>query len=143
MHGLWSWVPPAVQSGIVRLLRAKVKPGGAVHVSYNALPAWGGALGMQRVMRDCGRRLGSRSDRQAEEGLKLVQELQKADALQIIRLPWVNSLVERMATLPVQYLAHEYMNDAWTPCFHCRRYVGIRRGQAGMGRLGQPGRELP
>ena len=33
---------------------AKVKPGGAVHVSYNALPAWGGALGMQRVMRDCG-----------------------------------------------------------------------------------------
>ena len=57
MHGLWSWVPPAVQAGIVRLLRAKVKPGGAVHVSYNALPAWGGALGMQRVVRDCGRRL--------------------------------------------------------------------------------------
>jgi SAM-dependent methyltransferase len=118
MHGLWSWVPPAVQAGVVRLLRAKVKPGGAVHVSYNALPAWGGALGMQRVMRDCGRRLAARSDRQAEEGLKLVQELQKADALQIIRLPWVNSLVERLATLPAPYLAHEYMNDSWAPCFH-------------------------
>jgi SAM-dependent methyltransferase len=118
MHGLWSWVPPAVQAGVVRLLRAKVKPGGAVHVSYNALPAWGGALGMQRVMRDCGRRLATRSDRQAEEGLKLVQELQKADALQIIRLPWVNSLVERLATLPAPYLAHEYMNDSWAPCFH-------------------------
>ena len=90
MHGVWSWVPPAVQSGIVRLLRAKVKPGGAVHVSYNALPAWGGALGMQRVMRECGRRLGSRSDRQAEEGLKLVKELHAADALQLIRSPWVN-----------------------------------------------------
>ena len=89
-----------------------------MHVSYNALPAWGGALGMQRVMRDCGRRLATRSDRQAEEGLKLVQELQKADALQIIRLPWVNSLVERLATLPAPYLAHEYMNDAWAPCFH-------------------------
>ena len=37
---------------------AKVKPGGAVHVSYNALPAWGAALGMQRMLRDCGRRLG-------------------------------------------------------------------------------------
>ena len=83
MHGLWSWVPPAVQAGIVRLLRAKVRPGGAVHVSYNALPAWGGALGMQRLMRECGRRLGTRSDRQAEEGLKLVQELQEADALQL------------------------------------------------------------
>ena len=91
MHGVWSWVPPAVQAGIVRLLRAKVKPGGAVHVSYNALPAWGGALGMQRVMRECGRRLGTRSDRQAEEGLKLVQELQAADALQLISARrWVN-----------------------------------------------------
>jgi hypothetical protein len=47
-----------------------------------------------------------------------VQELQKADALQIIRLPWVNSLVERLATLPAPYLAHEYMNDSWAPCFH-------------------------
>jgi SAM-dependent methyltransferase len=45
LHGVWSWVPPIVQSGIVRLLRSKVKPGGAVHVSYNALPAWGAALG--------------------------------------------------------------------------------------------------
>jgi SAM-dependent methyltransferase len=118
MHGLWSWVPPAVQSGIVRLLRAKVKPGGAVHVSYNALPAWGGALGMQRVLRDCGRRLAGRSDRQAEEGLKLVRALREADALQIVRLPWVHALVERMATLPAPYLAHEYMNEYWAPCFH-------------------------
>src|SRR6185436_4121064 len=94
------------------------KPGGAVHVSYNALPAWGGALGMQRVLRDCGRRIASRSDRQAEEGLKLVQALREAEALQIVRLPWVNALVERMGTLPTQYLAHEYINDAWQPCFH-------------------------
>ena len=96
MHGVWSWVPPAVQAGIVRLLRAKVKPGGAVHVSYNSLPAWGSALGMQRVVRECGRRLGTRSDRQAEEGLKLVQELRAADALQLKRSPLAMSLIERM-----------------------------------------------
>ena len=87
MHGVWSWVPSAVQAGIVRLLRDKVKPGGAVHVSYNALPAWGGALGMQRLLREGGRRLAARSDRQAEEGLKLVKELQAADALQLKRSP--------------------------------------------------------
>ena len=118
LHGVWSWVPPIVQSGIVRLLRSKVKPGGAVHVSYNALPAWGAALGMQRVLRECGLRLGSRSDRQAEAGLKLVKELHAANALQLTRSPWVSALIERMGTLPLQYLAHEYMNDSWTPCFH-------------------------
>jgi SAM-dependent methyltransferase len=118
MHGVWSWVPPAVQSGIVRLLRAKVKPGGAVHVSYNSLPAWGSALGMQRMVRECGRRLGTRSDRQAEEGLKLVKELQAADALQLKRSPMAMSLIDRISILPAAYLAHEYMNDSFAPCFH-------------------------
>ena len=118
MHGVWSWVSPAVRSGIVRLLRNKVKPGGAVHVSYNALPAWGAALGMQRVMRECGLRLGSRSDRQAEQGVKIVAALHAAGALQLVRSPWVSALIERLGALPSQYLAHEYMNDAWAPCFH-------------------------
>ena len=72
LHGVWSWVPPAVQAGIVRLLRDKVRPGGAVHVSYNAMPAWGSALGM--AARCCGRSGGSgpaRSDRQAEDGFEV------------------------------------------------------------------------
>jgi SAM-dependent methyltransferase len=118
MHGLWSWVPPAVQAGIVRLLRGKVTPGGVVHVSYNALPAWGPALGMQHMLRECGMRLSSRSDHQAEEGLKVVKALWDADAVQLIRSPWLNSLISHLDSLPPQYLAHEYMNDAWAPCFH-------------------------
>ena len=118
MHGVWSWVPRPVRAGIVRLLRAKVKPGGAVHVSYNALPAWGGALGMQRVLRDCGRRLAWRSDRQAEEGLKLVRELQATEAVQITRSFLASMLIERMGRRPASYLSHEYMNDSWEPCFH-------------------------
>lgn len=118
LHGLWSWVPQPVRAGVVRLLSARVKPGGAVHVSYNALPAWGPALGMQRVLRDSGRRLASRSDRQAVEGLKLVQELHAAGAWQLKRSQWITQLVERLEKLPTQYLAHEYMNDAWEPCFH-------------------------
>lgn len=118
MHGLWSWVPPQVRAGVVRLLKARVKPGGAVHVSYNALPAWGAALGMQRLLRDAGRRLASRSDRQATEGLKLVQELRANGAWHLTRSPWIASLIERLEKLPTQYLAHEYMNDAWEPCFH-------------------------
>ena len=118
MHGLWSWVPKAVQAGVVRLLQTKVKPGGVVHVSYNALPAWGPALGMQRLLREGGRRMATRSDRQASEGLKLVQELQAAEAYQLVRSTWLKSVIERTATLPEHYLAHEYMNEYWAPCFH-------------------------
>lgn len=118
-HGLWSWVPRAVQDGVVRLLGQKVKPGGVVHTSYNALPSWGPALGMQRLMREGGRRLrAGRSDQQVVEGLKLVQELRAVDAYQLARSIWLKNLIERTEKLPVHYLAHEYMNESWAPCFH-------------------------
>jgi SAM-dependent methyltransferase len=118
MHGVWSWVPPAVRAGIVRLLRAKLRPGGAVHVSYNALPAWGPAMGMQRLLRESGKRLGWRSDRQAEEGFAVVKKLANVEARQIHRSPFARMLIERLETVPLSYLAHEYMNDSWSPCFH-------------------------
>ena len=117
LHGVWSWVPQAVQDGIVRLLRDKVRPGGAVHVSYNCLPGWGPAIGMQRLLREAGKRLAWRSDRQAEEGLSVVQSLLEADAAHLGRSPFVKALMARMGSAPVAYVAHEYMNEQWKPCF--------------------------
>lgn len=118
LHGLWSWIPKVAQNGVVRLLRDKVRAGGIVHISYNALPAWGSALGMARLLRTAGRELASRSDRQAEEGLKLIRDLHAAEALHLRRAPMVQGLIGQMDTLPISYLAHEYMNDQWAPCFH-------------------------
>ena len=69
-------------------------------------------------MREAAGGLASRSDRQAEEGLKLVRRCSAAEALQLIRSPWAMSLLERIGGMPAPYLAHEYMNDAWAPCFH-------------------------
>ena len=116
-HGLWSWVSPAVQAGVVRLLAAKVRPGGAVHVSYNSLPGWGGALGMQRLVLEAGRRAAARSDRQAEEGVKLVRALLDTRAVHLAASPLVRSLLSHVDSHPVSYLAHEYMNEQWAPCF--------------------------
>lgn len=117
LHGLWSWVPPAVQAGVIRLLRDKVRPGGAVHVSFNALPGWGGAIGMARLLRTIGRQHSGRSDRQAGEGFKFVRELLTADAMQLKRSEIVTALVAKLDELPISYLSHEYMSDYWAPCF--------------------------
>ena len=51
-HGLWSWVGDGARAGIVRLLGSRLRPGGLVYISYNALPRWGAALGMQRLLRE-------------------------------------------------------------------------------------------
>ena len=117
LHGVWSWVANPVRAGIVRFLRNHVRPGGIVHVSYNALPGWQGALGLQRLLRGSGRTLAQRSDRQAQAGLEIVRTLRAAKAPHLTA-GIVDAMMERVDGLPVEYLAHEMMNEAWQPCFH-------------------------
>ena len=114
MHGLWTWIPPSAQSGIVRLLAQKVRAGGLVHVSYNALPGWQDRIGAARVIREAGLRFAGRSDQQAREGLRVMGDLITAEAL--YGKP-VSILVKSLAAASPHYLAHEFMNMHWAPCF--------------------------
>ncbi len=138
LHGVWSWVAPHVRAGIVRLLGQTVAPGGLVHVSYNALPAWQGALGFARLVREGGRRAATRSDRQAAAGLQLARDLFAAEASQLRDGKLVGKLVDGLAELPLGYLAHEYMNEHWAPCFHAdvmAAFAGAKLDWAGSGSL--------
>ena len=118
LHGVWSWVPLAVRDGIVRLLDAKLRAGGLAHVSYNVLPGLQGALGMQRLLRGAGQALATRSDRQATAGLGVVREMVAAEAMHLAGPKVVGDLLGMLDDAPVAYLAHEYMNATWYPCFH-------------------------
>jgi SAM-dependent methyltransferase len=118
LHGLWSWVGDAARAGIVRLLAEKLRPGGIAYVSYNALPAWQGALGMQRLLREVGVRAGGRSDRQVAAGWESVRELSAAGAPHLRDGGLVASLIEYAERAQPAYLAHEYLNETWRPCFH-------------------------
>ncbi len=118
LHGLWSWVGEKARAGIVRLLSEKLRPGGILYISYNALPAWGSALGMQRLLREAGTRLALRSDRQAAAGLEVVRALFEANAQQLRDSPFLRSLLEGAFQHPPAYLAHEYINSGWQPSFH-------------------------
>jgi SAM-dependent methyltransferase len=117
-HGVWSWVPASVRAGIVRLLRAKVRAGGVVHLSYNVLPGWQSALGMQRLIRAGGLARSGRSDRQAQAGFELLRVLHGAGAYHLAGGPFVEKLVKGTPDMAPAYLAHEFMNASWSPCFH-------------------------
>jgi SAM-dependent methyltransferase len=118
LHGLWSWVSGPVRAGIVRLLDRKLRPGGIAYVSYNALPGWQPAIGMQRLVREAGQRGAMRSDRQVEAGIEVVRTLIEAGAQQLSGNQLVQTLLEHVGRGQLSYLAHEYMNAAWHPCFH-------------------------
>jgi SAM-dependent methyltransferase len=48
-HGVYSWVPPAVQDKILDICSRNLSPGGVAYVSYNTYPGWH-ARGMVREM---------------------------------------------------------------------------------------------
>ena len=39
-HGVYSWVPPAVQEAILRVCSENLRPNGVAYVSYNVYPGW-------------------------------------------------------------------------------------------------------
>ena len=118
MHGLWSWVSADVRAGIVRLLADKTQPGGIVHVSYNALPAWQGALGMQRLIYETGIRSLGRSDSQAQAGLALARDLKIAESKYLTESSLTRDLLDTTVAMSTEYLSHEYMSAHWAPAFH-------------------------
>src|SRR5262249_61748376 len=39
-HGVYSWVPPAVQDKILAICRQHLSPDGVAYISYNTYPGW-------------------------------------------------------------------------------------------------------
>jgi hypothetical protein len=73
---------------------------------------------MQRLLLEAGRRAPGRSDRQIAAGFEILQALVKAEATHLRDSALVQSLLAHAERARVAYLAHEYMNAAWRPCFH-------------------------
>ncbi len=143
MHGVWSWVAAPVQDGIVRLLAAKLRAGGVLHVSYNSLPGWQGGLGLQRLLFEAGSRLAFRSDRQVRAAAEVVKALHAAEARHLVRTPFGDNLVARIEKMPTEYLAHEVHERFVAPGLSRGRGGGAAAGEARMGCRRRPAGELP
>src|SRR5689334_12867672 len=51
-HGVLSWISPEKRKALLAFAEAKLKPGGLLYVSYNALPGWAAVEPLRRLMVD-------------------------------------------------------------------------------------------
>lgn len=49
-HGVYSWVPPAVQDKILEICRQNLCPQGVAYISYNTFPGWHGRAMVREMM---------------------------------------------------------------------------------------------
>jgi SAM-dependent methyltransferase len=120
LHGVWTWISPALQDDIVSFIEAKLKPGGLVYISYNAMPGWADIVPVQRLLKELADASGRRSDQAIEQAMGYLTRLAKgAVGGPPTRLPEGLKTIQDMFEQGRGNVAvHEYLNEHWKPLFH-------------------------
>jgi 2-polyprenyl-3-methyl-5-hydroxy-6-metoxy-1,4-benzoquinol methylase len=133
-HGVYSWVPEAVRDAIFRIIGARLSPTGVACVSYNVLPGW---RMLQPIHDAFGLDVPARLDLPARvaRARALLSWLAAATP---DRGPYGDMLRGRaatMATLPDDYLAHEFLEEMSHPT--TVRAFAAEAARYGLGFLGE------
>lgn len=135
-HGVWSWINDENRRHILEFIRQRLKPGGFVYVSYNALPGLSQVAPLQRLLLEHGKLGAGERTARVKQSVEFAVRLQKAGGLYFAASPLAKSRLESFARLDPRYLAHEYYNDNWSPFYHAdvaRDLAQARLSYAGSG----------
>lgn len=108
-HGLYSWVPEAVQQHILKLCNALLAPHGVAYISYNVLPGWRGrAMLRDMLLQHCRNLTTPRERLRAAE--ELLEFLHAGYAeLDSPAINWLKAEVAYLRNASRSYLFHEYL----------------------------------
>jgi SAM-dependent methyltransferase len=128
-HGVWTWISPAKRKALLAFAQARLKPGGLLYVSYNALPGWAAAEPLRRLMVDGSAGGGDSMLERARRGVLLAKQLSDADAGYFKSNPAARMMLETMTSSGLPYVVHEYFTPHWHPMY----FVDVAREMAAHG----------
>jgi len=118
MHGIYSWVGEENRKRILDFLRAKLKPGGVVYLSYNSLPGWSAHAPLRELLSLYADTQPGPLEERVERALEFLKSLKSARALIFEGSRVTGEFFDYICTLPKNYLAHEFFNRDWTLFYH-------------------------
>ncbi len=116
-HGVVSWISPAKRAAVWRFAKAKLKPGGLLFVSYNALPGWAAIEPLRRLMLDHVADLPGSTLERAREAYAFVCRLAEAKTGYFAGHPTAQAMLELMKDGGLAYVVHEYFHAHWHPLY--------------------------
>jgi len=116
VHGVYTWVDESNRRELRRLIDRRLKPGGLVYLSYNALPGWAADLPVQHLLRAFHRRLPGDAAARALDAVEFVRAL-TPHALGLAASFVVGELRRRPEDYTPAYLVHEFMHDGFRPLY--------------------------
>jgi SAM-dependent methyltransferase len=117
MHGVYSWIAPAVREDIHQFFRAKLLPGGLAYISYNTMPGWAAAGPIQHLLKQYADRGVGNSLARIAKGREILNAFVEKNAAYIVQNPAIKSRLTQMQKQDEHYLVHEFLNSNWHPLF--------------------------
>jgi len=119
LHGVWSWISAENRRALVQILRRRLKPGGAVYVSYNCLPGWAAHMPIRQLLRQHVEASSAPMDERIGNALRFVRALAEADDRgYFAQVPSAVAHLNGLELKSDSYIAHEYLNRDWVPFYH-------------------------
>lgn len=116
LHGTWSWVSDDGRRAIVDIIRRRLRPGGLVYLSYNALPGWAPVVPLRHLMALHVELAGAESGslvNKIDAALAFSQRIIDAGAFHFRVNPAAANWLKTIQGMSRPYLAHEYFNRDW------------------------------
>ncbi len=134
-HGVYSWVPNAVQERLLAICARQLRPAGIAYVSYNTLPGWRIRSVVRDAMRYHTRGIAEPAKRVAEARavLEFLAESVKEDATaygKALRLE-----AEFLRTQADYYILHDHLEEVNEPVYF--HQFAERAARHGLGYLGE------
>lgn len=124
-HGVLTWISPEKRKQMLDFARAKLKPGGLLFVSYNAMPGWGSVEPLRQLLvspvvgAGAGAAPESTLDR-ARRGVEFASALAGSGAEYFVQNPSARAMLETMSKTELAYVVHEYLHEHWSPMYFAR-----------------------
>ena len=129
MHGLFAWVSDDVRAGILRFVDAKLRPGGLVHLSYNALPGWGAVAPIRQYFLERAPFIPGSPVEQVQVILDELEALREADAPFFTANESAAYVLAAVRRQDPRYVVHEFFSPEWRP-------LGVREVVDQMAEIG-------
>lgn len=118
LHGIWSWIDDKNRALIVDFLQRKLRLGGVLYLSYNALPGWGSFTPLRCLLTEHADRLGGQGQgvlARIDSALGFAERLLATGPRFARANPQVAQRLEAFKNKNRNYLAHEFFNRDWEP----------------------------
>ena len=119
-YGLLSWVSPEKRKALLDFARAKLKPGGLLYVSYNAMPGWASVEPLRQLLLSPGSAASESSLERARRGVDFAKAMETGGAEYFAKNPAASEMLATMTKAGLPYVIHEYLHEHWTPMYFAR-----------------------